>query len=490
MAGMVIVGGGLAGLAAAHALAHFGIKAEVFETAPALGEIGAAVNIAPNATRALIAIGLGDKIAAVANSSPASTRGTCKPASFSNSTTGAKAAARYGAPYYTFHRADLLDALASGLDPSLIHLGHRLVGVEERSDGVVLAFANGAKVEAEFVIGADGMRSVIRHALYGQDNPTYTGQMVWRALLNGSDVPTEVLEPTGHIQWVGPGCHLLAYYIRGEKLVNIVTQEDTDKWVEEGWSTRGDPDEMRLSFPNPEPRLEKLLSIVTECSKWGLFTRPLTENWGRGRIQLIGDAAHAMLPNAGQGACQAFEDAYILARWLDACRDPVEAFANFRRIRIPRVHAVQRLSLANARFKHMRDSREQKDLIAPAKAAFTAPPNGSGPVIRSAAGTKRPIVRGRSTRTPTPRAVIRRRAARLLDLEPQRLYQLAPFLVVRFDNAAHLARAVGGRLETRGEQDLLRVRHRQIFADLGIEPGDHGRPACRAARTSRATTWR
>ena len=169
-----------------------------------------------------------------------------------------------------------------------------------------------------------------------------------------------MLEPTGHIQWVGPGCHLLAYYIRGKKLVNIVTQEDTDKWVEEGWSTRGDPDEMRLSFPNPEPRLKKLLSLVTECSKWGLFTRPLTQNWGRGRIQLIGDAAHAMLPNAGQGACQAFEDSYILGRWLEACPDPAEAFANFRRIRIPRVHGVQRLSISNARFKHMRDATAQK----------------------------------------------------------------------------------------------------------------------------------
>jgi salicylate hydroxylase len=217
------------------------------------------------------------------------------------------------------------------------------------------------------VIGADGVRSVIRQALYGDDNPAYTGQMVWRALLDGGGVPEEVLAPTGHIQWVGPGCHLLAYYIRGRKLVNIVTQEDTDKWVEEGWSTRGDPGEMRLSFPNPEPRLAMLLSLVTECSKWGLFTRPVTRNWGRGRIQLIGDAAHAMLPNAGQGACQAFEDAYILARWLDACRDPVEALANFRRIRIPRVHGVQRLSFSNARFKHMRDSAVQKESIAAGK---------------------------------------------------------------------------------------------------------------------------
>jgi len=367
MAGMVIVGGGLAGLAAAHALARVGIKAEVFEAAPALGEIGAAVNIAPNASRALMAIGLGEKIAAIGNSSPGIYTRNMQTGEFLEFNDRRKNAARFGAPYYTFHRADLLDALASGLDRRLLHLDHRLVGLEERSDGVVLIFANGARVEAEFVIGADGVRSVIRQALYGDDNPTYTGQMVWRALLNGSDVPREVLEPTGHLQWVGPGCHLLAYYIRGEKLVNIVTQEDTDKWVEEGWSTRGDPDEMRASFPNPEPRLEKLLSIVTQCSKWGLFTRPLTDNWGRGRIQLIGDAAHAMLPNAGQGAAQAFEDAYILSRWFEACRNPAEAFANFRRIRIPRVQGVQRLSLANARFKHMRDASGQKDLIASGK---------------------------------------------------------------------------------------------------------------------------
>ena len=366
---IAIVGGGLAGLAAAHALQTFGMKAEVFETAPALGEIGAAVNVSPQAVKALQAIGVGDQVAAVGNTSPGIYTRNMQTGEFLELNDRHKAAARYGAPYYTFHRADLLDALASGLDHGAIHLDHRLTRIAERSDRIGLAFANGTEVEAEIVIGADGVRSVIRQALYGDDNPTYTGQMVWRALLNGGDVPAEVLEPTGHIQWVGPGCHLLAYYIRGRKLVNIVTQEDTDKWVEEGWSTRGDPDEMRLSFPNPEPRLETLLSVVTTCSKWGLFTRPLTQNWGRGRIQLIGDAAHAMLPNAGQGACQAFEDAYILARWLEASRDPVEAFGNFRRIRIPRVHGVQRLSFSNARFKHMRDSAAVKESIASGKSS-------------------------------------------------------------------------------------------------------------------------
>jgi salicylate hydroxylase len=365
--GIAIVGGGLAGLAAANALKTLGMRGEVFEAAPALGEIGTAVNTSPQAVKALQAAGVGNKIAAVGTKSPGIYTRNMQTGEFLEFNDRHRSAAHYGAPYYTFHRADLLEALATGLDRSTVHLGHRLTGIEERSKSVVLNFSNGVCVETEIVIGADGVRSVIRRSLYGDDDPTYTGQMVWRALLNGSDVPEEVLEPTGHIQWVGPGCHLLAYQIRGGKLVNIVTQEDTDKWVEEGWSTRGDPDEMRLSFPSPEPRLKKLLSLVTECSKWGLFTRPLTQNWGRGRIQLIGDAAHAMLPNAGQGACQAFEDAYILARWLDACDNPVEAFANFRRIRIPRVHGVQRLSISNARFKHMRDATAQKESIAAGK---------------------------------------------------------------------------------------------------------------------------
>jgi salicylate hydroxylase len=360
---IAIVGGGLAGLATANALQTFGIAAQVFESAPALGEIGAAVNVSPQAVKALRAIGVGDQVEAIGYASPGIYTRNMQTGEFLEFNDRFKTAARYGAPYYSFHRADLLDALASRLDPRSIHLGHRLTGLEEASDRVALTFANGARVEADYVIGADGVRSVIRQALYGDDNPTYTGQMVWRALLEGSDVTDELLAPAGHVQWVGPGCHLLAYYIRAKKLVNIVTQEDTDKWVEESWSTRGDPAEMRLSFPNPEPRLAKLLGLVTECSKWGLFTRPLTPNWGRGRIQLIGDAAHAMLPNAGQGACQAFEDAYILARWLDG-RDPLEAFADFRRIRIPRVHGVQRLSLANARFKHMRDASLQREMVA------------------------------------------------------------------------------------------------------------------------------
>jgi salicylate hydroxylase len=246
------------------------------------------------------------------------------------------------------------------VDKSHIHLGHRLVSADVREGCVVLKFENGNVVEANYVIGADGVKSVLRQTLYGDDKPTYTGQMAWRALLDASIVPEDILAPNGHIEWVGPGAHIRAYYIRNKTMVNIVTQQDTGDWVEETWNGKGNPDDMRASFPNPEPRLKRLLDLVTDCMKWGLFARPINDNWGFGRVQLIGDAAHAMVPNAGQGACQAFEDAYILGRWLSSGCSVEEAFENFRRVRVPRVHGVQRFSLTNLRFKHMKDTQAQK----------------------------------------------------------------------------------------------------------------------------------
>src|SRR5215469_9697703 len=196
---IAIVGGGLAGVAAAHALKAFGMRAEVFEAAPALGEIGAAVNVSPQAAKALQAIGVGDEVAAVGTSSPGIYTRNMQTGEFLEFRDRHKTSAKYSAPYYSFHRADLLDALAKTLDRAMVHLDHRLTGIAERGDVSTLTFANGAKVEADLVIAADGVRSVVRQALYGDDDPTYTGQMVWRALLKGCDVPREVLEPTGHI---------------------------------------------------------------------------------------------------------------------------------------------------------------------------------------------------------------------------------------------------------------------------------------------------
>ena len=159
---IAIVGGGLAGLAAANALKTFGIEAEVFEAAPELREIGAAVNASPQAVKALRAIGVGDKIAAVGHRSPGVYSRNMQTGEFIEFGDRSKHVEKYGAPYYSFHRADLLDALASGLDRNAIHLGHTLVGLDERSDRTILSFANGARVETEYLIGADGVKSVVR----------------------------------------------------------------------------------------------------------------------------------------------------------------------------------------------------------------------------------------------------------------------------------------------------------------------------------------
>jgi salicylate hydroxylase len=351
---IAIVGGGMGGLAAANALANYGFEVGVFEQAPVLGEIGAGIHVSPQAVKALTGAGINyETLVGVATIS--------KGIFTRDMNTGEEifyadvraAQDRYGAPFMAFHRADLLDVLAKSIDASRVHLDHRLTQFEDTGSEVILRFANGTTYQADILVGADGVHSVVRHTLYGADNPKFTGQMVWRSLLQGSDVPSEILEPSGHLRWVGAGRQFYSYYLRRRSIVTIVSQQESDKWVEESWSLRGDPDEMRASFPNPEPRLAKLLSLVTTCSKWGIFLRPPTEQWGRGRVQLIGDAAHAMLPNAGQGAGQAFEDGYILARWLDAEKNPIEALSAFRRARMPRVHAVQNRSALNASAKRL-----------------------------------------------------------------------------------------------------------------------------------------
>ncbi len=176
-----------------------------------LGEIGAGINISFQAVKALMAIGLGDKAVAVARQPTGIFTRDMQTGEMLYQNDMAAGATRFGAPYCVFHRADPLNVLADGLDPASIHLGHRLTDMHEHDGGATLHFANGAVHEADILIAADGVRSVVRQALYGDDHPTYTGQMVWRALLNGDDVPAEILEPTGHIQWVGPGCHVLGY---------------------------------------------------------------------------------------------------------------------------------------------------------------------------------------------------------------------------------------------------------------------------------------
>ena len=355
-----VVGGGLGGLASAIALTRAGFAVDVFERAPRLGEVGAGINISPQATKALIGVGTGDRIARVGIPVSGHIQRSMYTGQQLAETIFAEpgaAAGSFGAPYYVFHRADLLDALAEELGRSQLHLGHTCTGVAEGDNTVALEFDNGVTRDFDVVIGADGIRSKVREHLYGtDDDAVYTGQMVWRALVDSRHLPDSVLGSHGFYGWIGDGCHLMTYYIRGTDVINITAQVDSESWVDEGWSIMGDPDEMRRQFSGATPELQALLDEVTECSKWGLFGRSPSTDWGRGRIQLIGDAAHPMLPNAGQGAAQAFEDAYVLGRWLDHRRDdPVAALAEFRNVRIPRTHAIQRQSLLNSKLVHAGD---------------------------------------------------------------------------------------------------------------------------------------
>lgn len=356
---IAVVGGGLGGLAATVALSRAGFEVDVFERAPQLGEVGAGINISPQAVKALAAIGLGEGMARVGNAVTGYIQRSLysgEPLAETRFADPGQTVGRYGAPYYAFHRADLVGVLGQAIDPARVHLGHQLADLSEGPGGITLAFANGRTHTADLVIGADGIRSRVREYLYGEDEAQFTGQMVWRALVDGSRLPEGALGPHGFYGWIGKGTHLMTYYLRGTRVINITSQADADGWVAEGWTTPGEADDMRQGFAGATPDLQRLLDAVTDCSKWGLFGRQPTGNWGRGRIQLIGDAAHPMLPNAGQGAAQAFEDAYVLARWLEAGRDdPEAALADFRHVRIPRAHAVQRQSLLNSRLVHAGD---------------------------------------------------------------------------------------------------------------------------------------
>jgi salicylate hydroxylase len=365
---VAIVGGGIAGLATAVGLLKYGFDVQVFEQAEELGDVGAGVNISPNAVRALQGLGLGDAISRAAITSPGGIEyWDVKTGELIRTITHPSDDS--GTHYYQFHRADLISLLGSALPTSVINLKHRCVKVAERGSQTDLFFENGNQYTADLVIGADGVRSEIRNYVSGlESTPKYTGQIAWRAMLPGDSIDPLVLGRFGFGCWLGPGGHVTSYFLRNRTQINLHIRSECAEWTSEGWWVNGDPDAMRAVFWDiANPKLRQLLSQITECYKWGLFTREPSENWRRGRIQLIGDAAHPMLPDAGQGAAQSIEDAYILSRWLEAVVDIETALDGFNRVRKPRAHAAQRQSVDNAKLYHAQDQEakeEQKAKIA------------------------------------------------------------------------------------------------------------------------------
>jgi len=352
----LIAGGGIAGMAAALALARAGWAVTVCEEAAAPGEVGAGLQMSPNAAKVLRWLGVLDAVAATAfRPEAAGMRDGVSGARIFRVPLGNRAEARWGAPYLHVHRADLLAALTNAAEAAgaTIRGASRVSGFVIRPEGPVLRLAGGERLEGDLAIGADGIRSALRAQINGPEDPKFSGQIAWRGLIPADRLPPGLVAPEATV-WAGEGRHLVTYYLRGGALVNFVAVEEREAWTAEGWSAEGDPDELRYAFAGWHGDVTGLLAEVETTFLWGLFGRPEQVRWSDGPVALIGDAAHPMLPFLAQGAAMALEDVAVLVRALQGDDSIAEALLAYEERRWPRVTRVQSRSRANGNFFHKR----------------------------------------------------------------------------------------------------------------------------------------
>lgn len=355
---IVVIGAGIGGLAAALALAQRRARVTVHEVAPALGEAGAGLQIGPNGVAVLEALGLRDAVERVASLPEAiELRDHRDGRRVARLPLGATATGRYGRPYWHLHRADLAAALAEAARAAGVRivLGSRIVEVELDGAAPQLRTAEGAQIEAETVIAADGVRSDTRSSCFRGAPARFTGHVAWRALVPTDRLPAGLVAPQATVT-MGPGRHIVTYPLRAGRLVNVVAIEERAGWTEEGWSLPDDPAALRRAFAGWGGGTATLLEAVDEVFLWGLFDHARLPAWARGRLALLGDACHPMLPYLAQGATMALEDAWVLAAELDVAESPERGLMAYEARRVPRATRVQRASLRNARIYHMQGS--------------------------------------------------------------------------------------------------------------------------------------
>jgi salicylate hydroxylase len=267
----------------------------------------------------------------------------------------------YGAPHLTIHRADLQAIIAAGLPPERIHLGHRLAGVADRGDTAEAWFDNEARIRVDVLIGADGIHSTVRAALFGDEAPQFAGCVAYRGLVPVERVADLGLE-CGNQSWLGPGGHLVHYFVSGGRLLNFVGWTEHDTWSREDWTDRATVDRALAAFAGWHPQIGRIIGEADTCFIWALFDRDPLPRWSIGRITLLGDACHPMYPFMAQGAAQAIEDGATLAALLvaDSGRDPAATLRRYEQLRLPRVTRLQEMSRANKHRYHMRDGPEQQ----------------------------------------------------------------------------------------------------------------------------------
>ena len=349
---VIVVGAGIGGLAAALGLARAGQRVTVLEQAAELGEVGAGLSITPNAGKALIALGLGDQLDRIGSRPPAGAMRHYASGDILVRLAQDHTDKTYGVPLYHMHRADLHGALLArlcDLQPAAVRVGAAVARIEQRSGGIDATLANGESVSGDWLVGADGIHSVVRTALFGHDAPHFTGFVAFRGLVPAADAPAALFDPP-LCMTMGPGRLLMRYPLRNRTLINFVALAHRSAWMEEGWSVRAELAELLAEFADFEPLSRQLLALTPRdrLFKWGLFDRDPLPTWTRGRATLLGDAAHAMPPFTGQGAVMALEDGAILGRCAALAASPDEAMQRYQQARHARVVAALAMSRARS----------------------------------------------------------------------------------------------------------------------------------------------
>jgi salicylate hydroxylase len=355
---IIIAGAGLGGLAAAATLMKAGHQVEVYEQAPVLGEIGAGIQISANPMHVLRHIGAADRIAQVG----------VKPGGYvfrlhdtaeiiQQFSLSEEHERMHGAPYTQLHRADLHEILADcarALDPNVVRLNKKATGFTETADGVELHFADGTSAKGDLLIGADGLKSVVRNQMFGDATATYTGDAAWRLIIPVERLPENFLEQVMSV-FMGPRGHAVCYYLRSGKLLNFVGLIEADEISEESWTVRYPWENLKADFIGWHPIIQTIIDAADkdQCYRWSLFGRPPTMNWSTQRVTLLGDSAHPTLPYLAQGAAMAIEDGAVLMRALDMKSDIAEALQLYQRNRIERTAKIVNQSAANRELFHL-----------------------------------------------------------------------------------------------------------------------------------------
>jgi salicylate hydroxylase len=340
MTRVAIIGCGIGGLTAARALCQRGIEVAIYESAPELREIGAGVALGPNAMKVLHALGLEDAVRDVAGRSDWAVTRNGKTGRVISKTSRREQTVLFGSAGATVHRADLLDVLAQSIPSDIVTLGAHCAGARAEGGVAVARFEDGTEIEADVVVGADGIHSAVRESLFGPDAPRFTGKICYRSVVPVAAVPGPP-PSSDNAQWLGPHGTIVLYPVRRDELINVVCHYDDESYRHESWVSRCERSEVLARYAEWHESLLRVFSAGEVWYKWALYDRDPIPRWTRDRVTVLGDAAHPMLPYLGQGACQAIEDGCVLAAALAArAEDPVGALEAYERTRRPRASQV------------------------------------------------------------------------------------------------------------------------------------------------------